>query len=187
MKYNNKNIELKVMENVSQLIFDKGIKGWNMDELSRKSGLAKNTLYRIISSKEDIVNKVLISHIKRNQSKLVEIMETETDYITALQKIIKKFPELMNSIYTESVLEIFNEYPNIELSVRAHRDELTQSIIEFIQKGAAQGKLRQDIDAEFLFELLQSVVLGYIRRGYKGEKITAKLSLAFDYLLNGVI
>jgi len=186
MKYNDKNIEQKVLSNVSELLYEKGVKGWNMDQLSLRSGLAKNTLYRIIGSKEDVICKVVINHIKITHIQLARIMETEKDYLLALGKIVNQFPKLMNPMYFEYIQGIFDEYPKVETIVIERRNELTQNLISFIKTGIEEKKLRQNINPESLVELLQSIVISYIRLGYKGSEMTEKLSEALDYIVNGI-
>lgn len=186
MKFNDKNIENRILTQVSQLIFEKGVKGWNMDQLSEKAGLAKNTLYRIIGKKEDLIKRVVIDYIRQVQKQLTPILSNKDDYIDSLQRLIRIFPELLDSFYTDHMKTIFLEYPSIELAVLEHKDEITASIIRFIAWGVEQQKLKADLNPEALFELLQAIVMQYSKYGYDKLTIQERLETAFGYIINGI-
>lgn len=186
MKYNDKEIEQRVFEQVSDLLHKKGIRGWNMDRLSEQSGLAKNTLYKIIGSKEDVIEKVVLQQIHHIQSRLVAVMQSEDDYLSALECVITLFPELINTFYAEHMQEIFNEYPRIEKSVRRHRDEMTSNIIGFMRKGVGCGVLREDLNPIIVFDFFQAVVMHSMKSGLKRQEISEHIAVSFRYLLDGI-
>src|ERR1035437_3093749 len=47
-----------MLEQIKELFFEFGIKNLNMDEISRKLGISKKTLYRYVKSKEDLIEKL---------------------------------------------------------------------------------------------------------------------------------
>ena len=51
-KKNDKNIHDNILTVAERLLLAYGIKGWNMDSVAQEAGIAKNTLYKIIDSKE---------------------------------------------------------------------------------------------------------------------------------------
>lgn len=186
MKYNDKNIQVRILEQVSQLIFEKGVKGWNMDLLAEKSGLAKNTLYKVIGKKEDVIEKVVLEYINRIQRKLIPIITSGNEYMESLEELVKLFPELLDGFYTEHMQAIFLEYPSIECSVIKHRDEMTDSIISFFNRGKTQGLLKKELEPEILFGLLQSAVMHYSRLKLNSGELKEKLGTAFMYIIYGI-
>jgi len=186
MKYNDINIQNRILEQVNRLIFEKGVKGWNMDQLAELSGLAKNTLYRVIGKKEDVIEKVVLQYIHRIQTQLVPIISSDKDYMVSLGKLMSLFPELLDGFYTEHMKAIFLEYPSIEQSVFRHRDEITGSIISFFNRGVKEGFLREDLEAEVLFSTLQSIVMGHSRLSQDKEQMKHQLEEAFNYIVFGI-
>ena len=186
MKFNDVNIEQRILDKTTDLILRRGIKGWNMDQLSQEVGLAKNTLYKIIGSKEVLIEKIIIENIRRVQKQIANVIVNEKDPLVALEKVVILFPNLLNSDCTDSMQEIFIEYPAIEKSVQRHQDEITENIINFIDKCIQEGIIRGDITKEFMFEMLKALVLHFIKNGVKGEEMSRELALAFNCLMNGV-
>lgn len=157
-----------------------------MDQLANQAGLAKNTLYRIVGSKEALIQKVIIVYINNVQRRMSELIIKESDYLTAFEKVITMFPEMLNNFYTDSIQEIFLEYPSVEKTVRNHQDNMTMNIIAFIKMGIEKDVFREDVQPEFIFEVLQGTLLHFIKKGYKGEVLSEKLTIAFNCFFQGI-
>lgn len=186
MKANDSRVEQRIFQKTAELISRKGIKGWNMDQLAEASGLAKNTLYKMIGSKENLLQRVTLEHIKDVQSKLSEIIEDNRDYLSALEAVVSIFPDLLNGNSTEQIREIFLEYPDIENCVRSHQDDSTKILLDFIQKGIDNGVLSDSLDAMQVFETLQAIVLFYMKKNLSAEERSARISTSIGYLLRGI-
>lgn len=187
MKANDLRVEQRIVQKTAELISHKGIKGWNMDKLAEATGLAKNTLYKIIGSKENLLRRVTIGYIHDVQNKLSEILDINEEYFTVLKKAISIFPELINRDYANHMHEIFLEYPEIELLVRSHQDDMTRNILDFIQKGIDIGVLKGTLDTMQVFETLQAIVLFYMKEELSSEEKSARISNSIQYLLQGIM
>lgn len=187
MKTNDLRVEQRIFQKTAELISQKGIKGWNMDQLAEATGLAKNTLYKIIGSKENLLQRVTHGYINDVQNKLSEIMANNEDYLTAFKKAIYIFPDLINGYYADHMHEIFLEYPEIEICVRSHQDDVTRHIIDFIQKGIDIGVLNSTLDTMQVFETLQAIVLYYMKKELSSKEKSARISNSIRYLLQGIM
>ena len=47
-----------MLDQINELFFEFGLKILNMDDISRKLGISKKTLYRYVKSKEDLIAKL---------------------------------------------------------------------------------------------------------------------------------
>lgn len=185
-KYTDPAIELAVLARTGELLVEKGVNSWNVDELARRTGLAKNTLYRIIGSKEKIIRKTVLQNIHSVQKDILGIMEEGRDYHEVFMKVVHTFPLLINNALTGRMKDVFLEYPSIESAVKGHYDHITESIISFFRKGMKVGALREDLDPENLFEMLQIFILGFIKKGFTGKELTEKIGNTLIYLSEGV-
>jgi len=186
MKVHDKVIEERILERTAVLINRLGLKGWSMDILAADVGIAKNTLYKIIKSKEELVERVARRNIRSVQLRLAEIVEEEGDYLDVLKNLINEFPLLLKGVSADSMRQMFLEYPAVEKAVRLHQDELTDRIIGFIGKGIEAGLLRGDVTAEFIFDLLRAIVIFQIGSGAVGDELSKRVELSFDCLLFGL-
>jgi AcrR family transcriptional regulator len=186
MKVTEEGIRERVHEKTMELLDRRGLKGWNMDRLAADAGLAKNTLYKIIGSKEDLIREILLGFIRGVQTRLVEIIERGDDYEGTLEALLMEFPRLLYGVRPDLIREIFLEYPVTQKAVREHQDEITRSILKFIREGIEKGILRGDITPDFIFELLQAVVLYYIGSGRGSDEVAERIRLSFTCILGGV-
>ena len=77
---------LELIEPIKQLFYAYGLKNLNMDELSRRLGISKKTLYTFVKNKEDLVEKIFLSE----DSRLMQISEKIDKYpINAIEKLLK--------------------------------------------------------------------------------------------------
>ncbi|SHJ76747.1 transcriptional regulator, TetR family [Anaerocolumna jejuensis DSM 15929] len=187
MKFNDKQSEIRVLEKTAELLSRRGIRGWNMDELAAEAGLAKNTLYRIIGSKEKLIERVVLEYCHRGLSRMIEIIDHGEDYMQTMETIAAEFPEHMNRLYADFLYEVLMEYPNLEKAVRSHRDELTMEITEFIRRGIEEGYLKKDIQPESVFEYLQAIILFFVKSGLKGKELSEKIHGGFNCLIYGIV
>jgi len=187
IKYDDENIRKQILRHVGEIIFTKGTKGWNMDDLSARVGLAKNTLYRIIGSKEEIIEESVLKHINDVQIKLSSIFQLNEEYIVRLKQAADIFPDLLNAVYSESFACVFNDFPSIEINVINRRKEINKNVIDFIKEGILNKELKNNINAEIVFEAFQAIVIYYLKSDYEPHEKKTRISDAIELILNGLI
>ncbi len=185
-KSQNSEIQTLVLEKAAGLIASRGPKGWSTAELAKKCGLAKNTLYKIIGSKEQLVEKVVLEQIDATTTILRHIIESSDGYQSAARRMLKEGPPFLARRPRVTFAEIFLEYPAIEGKALAHQKKAAAAIIEFIRQGQAEGHIRSDIEPEFIYNLHQGVTDHYVRSGLTGESLSEVLTKAFTCLREGI-
>ena len=72
-------IESRVFDTTKEMLVKHGVRGWNMDDLSKECGVSKRTLYKIIGNKEDLLYKCLESNfVKEIESRRSFLSGAET-------------------------------------------------------------------------------------------------------------
>ena len=188
MKVRNADIQNMVLEQTRQMIVARGLKGWNMVDLAKQSGLAKQTLYRIIGSKEKVIERVVLSQMEKTFGYLNLIVAESSDFREFATRFIKEAPGFLAMVPRITLPEIYLEYPAIEKKATEFQIEITRPMLDFFHKAIAEGYIRDDITAEFLFDLARGGMLEhYIRSGLTGEKLQEALGLAFKCLYEGTM
>jgi len=75
-----------MLEQIKELFFEFGIKNLNMDDISRKLGISKKTLYRFVKSKEDMIEK-LFEYEQQKWEKSTAIIGNQD--VNAIEKLFK--------------------------------------------------------------------------------------------------
>ncbi|MGM0437580.1 MAG: TetR/AcrR family transcriptional regulator [Bacillota bacterium] len=184
-KANNKNIRAKIYKKASQYLFNYGLKGWNMDQLAAETGMAKNTLYKIIGYKEDMVKEIYLKNIKSIEKNLKIIINKEEKYF---DKFFELDTIIINLVrYTESrqAREVFLEYPEVENEVRKIKERINKKIMEFLKLGIKNKYLKNNKEADFYFDLILSFGFYYVKeKNIQNEKELFRKSL--ENLINGI-
>ncbi|MFH1138167.1 MAG: TetR/AcrR family transcriptional regulator [Pseudomonadota bacterium] len=185
-KTQNPNIRDMVLAKAAGLIARRGPKGWSAADLAKECGLAKNTLYKIIGSKEQLVETIVLDQIEATTGLLTAIIQRENDYRSAVRRMIHDGPSFLSERPRVAFPEIFLEFPSIESKARARQKRAAAAIIEFIEHGQGNGDIRKDMAPEFLYDLVRGIVEHYTRSGLEGEPLAEALRGAFTCLSEGV-
>jgi AcrR family transcriptional regulator len=184
MKVCNEVIRKRIIQTTCDLLRKTGLKGWNMDLLAHETGLAKNTLYKIIGSKEMLLEQVVISKMIQDLEHIDMIIQEEKDYMTAVNKMIEKFIDLTKN--NNFIPRIYIEYPSIEMKIKSKQSEIIASIFRFIRNGMDMDLVRDDLAPEFIYDLIEGTAMHYFRMGLTGSDFEKAFQCAMDCLVNGL-
>ena len=186
MKACNADIKERIVQTTCELLRRHGLKGWNMDVLAHEASLAKNTLYKIIGSKENLLEQAILSKMRQDLHQIRQIIKEEKDYATAVNRMTDKFADLTKNNFDTVIPSIYREYPTIEKRVKASQREITAFIIDFIQDGIAMGLIRDDMTPEFILDLIEGIILHYFQSSLSGAEFKKAFRCAMDCLINGL-
>jgi AcrR family transcriptional regulator len=179
-------IQELVLRKAAGLIAQRGPKGWSTAELARVCGLAKNTLYKIIGSKEQLIETVVLGQIDATTRVLKTMIQQEDGYRSAARRMLDEGPSFLAERPRVTFPEIFLEYPAIARRALRHQEKSGAEIIEFVRFGQKNGDIRDDMPPEFLYDLVRGIVEHYTRCGLEGDALAHALRRAFICLREGV-
>jgi AcrR family transcriptional regulator len=186
MKVNNPDIKSLILRKAAELISSRGVKGLTMAELARLTGLAKTTLFKIVESKGKLLEMVVLSQMEMSISLLTTAIHEEGEYRPAARRMLKDHPAFLADSFRIPFAEVFLEYPVLEKKVGEARKKSTAVILDFIRKGQDEGHIRNDVSAEFLFDLSRAIVDHYTASGLQGNALKDALTTAFRCLREGM-
>lgn len=129
-----------------KLIQTYGAKGWTMDMVCQEANLAKDTLYRTIDSKHQLVNDVIKTLLEKHAKNISDLTQLDKDFFEIFTLLCQKLGEFLNMLGTPQIKSLFKEYPNIEKNIRHYTDQFDQSIASYLNKGIRLGKIKADTD-----------------------------------------
>ncbi len=179
-------IQALVLEKAAGLIAARGPRGWSTAELARSCGLAKNTLYKIIVSKQELIEKIVLDQIDATTGLLGQIIRASDGYRETALRMLAEAPSFLARRPRVTFPEIFLEYPEIERKALDHQDRAAARIIDFIRRGQAGGHIRGDMEPEFIYNLVQGVIDHYVRSGLTGRELADSLTNALTCLREGI-
>mgnify|MGYP001413914158 FL=1 len=185
MVYKNDQIPDNIVRAANTLIFTRGIKGWNMDDCAGEAGITKRTLYQYIESKEKLIEFILLNFITETQKTITAELSSCKDFYTGFKKIQELFPSLIIKMDALILRSIFLTYPNIEKKASDAKKDLTAGLISFLEQGKNDGYIRKELNAETILEILQALVLYYIKND--PENLKHKITDSFNAVVCGFL
>ncbi len=141
----------KILELSHDLFNQRGVKSVTMDDIARKAGISKKTLYEQFDSKSLLVYECLSAHIQDIDNQLSEIAKDSTDALEAMVSSISIMEENISNLYPGILAELYKYYPDSFAQLEAFRIEI---LIPWIGKTIKRGKIEdlfiKDIDENLI-------------------------------------
>ena len=143
-------VKEKILETSLMLFFKYGIKGVTMDDIAKEMGISKKTIYRFYKEKDEIVNQLSQTELKKNQLMLEEIHKQAKDPIHEVilisQYLQKMFSEI-NPVFFHDLHKQFSTA--LSDFTKFKRECMLNNLIRNIKEGVSLGLYRSDLDIEF--------------------------------------
>jgi TetR/AcrR family transcriptional regulator, cholesterol catabolism regulator len=141
----------ELVEPIKELFYAYGLKNLSMDELSRKLGISKKTLYTFVKNKEELVEKVFLY-----EESLVVRMSEKLDQqsINAIEKLLKISQMVhgeMKRINPMIRFEMEKYYPKtFEKYMEKKRGFIFEGMKSNIRQGISEKLYRDDINIDLV-------------------------------------
>jgi AcrR family transcriptional regulator len=128
-----------------------GFKTITMDDLARKAGISKKTLYQHFASKSEAVEAAMKWHGERLDALLLEQMANAENAVEGMVRVNAILANMYRQINPIALLELERFFPS---AWQRFREKLmTKDIAKIrdnIVRGMAEGLYRADMDADLL-------------------------------------
>jgi AcrR family transcriptional regulator len=131
-----------------------------MDDLAEELGVSKKTLYAHFPGKFDLLEAVLADKLAGVEATLKEITRTRLGHFPAtLRELLAGTQRELDEIKPPFVRDMRQKAPDIFKLVERRRAALIQRYIgKFFVDGQQAGKVRKDVPAKLIIEILLAMV-----------------------------
>lgn len=144
----------EILEAVTELFGQYGVKNLTMDEISRHLGISKKTLYQYFKDKKELVHQCLTHRISNNQERYKEAMKNCSNAIDCLMMMNKMVSEELGQIQPMVIFELKRYYPEAFEVLSCHKGQFIYGCIEEnIKWGMEEGLYRDNLDPAFISDL----------------------------------
>ena len=182
--------KIEVQERVTnvamEMIMKFGLRGLNMVELAKESGLAKATLYKIIGTKEELIRQIAFRIFEVNFIKLLEPFRSVDDPVRATQEFLDNYFDYAIQAQKILVQQIYKEYPLIEKEIDHKFKVETEIVTKRYKEWQKEGLIRSDINVDYCIDALQHLNEFYVVEQYSEEETIARLRESFTCFLRGM-
>jgi len=163
-----------ILEKTIELFSEFGIRSLNMDDISRSLGISKKTLYQVVKSKEDLIEKLFYFDDYKMEIQFARIKTENLNAIELLIQVSLIVSDEMGKLDPKIKFELKKYYEPIfnEFMVRK-QNQIFSMISKNLEKGIAEGVYRNDLNIELVAGLyVRNLVLMHNKDFCMVENIT---------------
>jgi len=141
----------KILSVSVELFRQYGFKAITMDDIARRAGISKKTLYQHFANKQEVVNESVLwykSHMTQNCDNLIHDSENA---IEAMVRILAYMDTMYKQINPMAMFEMQRYFPE---AYETFREQLQAKDVgmmrENIQRGIEEGLYREDVNADLM-------------------------------------
>ncbi len=144
----------ELLQKITKLYFQYGIRSVTMDDLAREMGMSKKTLYVHFKDKDDVVDKVLMHHLQNHRCNMAFLEMKNKNAIDQLLNISKFLIEHVQKVNPTVNYDLMKYYPATWQKVIAYKNESVNNYIKAnILKGIEEGLFRDDFNVEIIAKI----------------------------------
>ena len=134
---------LDILTTTLELFNDKGL-DFTMDDIAQSMHIAKKTIYRFFSSKEDLLIALLDYGFENIQKEKQNILTSDDSIAKRLEQAMIAMPKQYAKIDFRMLVSLKDIYPQVYIRLNEHLENDWEPIIKLINEG-----IRQIITATF--------------------------------------
>lgn len=141
----------KIKAAASDLFRQYGFKTITMDDVARKAGISKKTLYQHFANKNEVVMES-VAWLKASISEACNAHLTQSENaIEGMVRVMAMFDDINRKMNPLAIFEMERFFPNCYKMFKTcmERDDVLR-IKENLERGMREGLYREDINAAFL-------------------------------------
>lgn len=140
----------------------------SMSDIAKAAGVGRVTVYGHFSSREQLIESVLIRTIDRSEAELAGV-DLDGDPVAALDRLVRSSWRIVDSFHR--LLGAAEESLSND-RILAHHAEPMARVQALIERGQREGVMRRDLPPEWLstcFHALLHAAAGELRAGHLAE------------------
>ncbi|MCM3340860.1 TetR/AcrR family transcriptional regulator [Paenibacillus sp. MER TA 81-3] len=179
----------RIMKAFMEELQDKGIK-FTMDDLARRLGISKRTLYEHFSSKAEVLDTIIEQTLQEGDAKTNEIIEDKSlslmDKMKAVMTVLPNHFELYDIRILEQMKRVYPEqWVKIDEALKDDWDTLRV----LIEQGMEEGTIRRQNAAFIMKVILDAVNSTLDQRFFAQQNISLPeaLEAIADVIMYGLV
>ena len=189
----NKELPLKfrpILEHARFRIMQSGIRTFTIEKLASDLKVSKKTIYKILPSKEEFVEAVLLYHFEELFSKVQQLPDHPEDplrYISLTLDIILRQISLMTAA---TMYEIKLYYPQVWRQLEDFQSAVVKNLLNGFKKARQMGLIRKELKLDFVTGLIMRIVQSVFQPEFfinYSYTISEMVRMFIDLIMNGMM
>ncbi|MFZ1748834.1 MAG: TetR/AcrR family transcriptional regulator [Saprospiraceae bacterium] len=130
-----------------ELFLKYGIKSVSMDDISKKLGISKKTIYGCVDTKENLIIDIIEKHIHRDQTDILKILKSSEDAVAEMVNITRHVLIFLRKMTPSLIYDLKKYHPHAWHKMEtSHIEFIQQTIFTNLVRGQKEGLYRNDFD-----------------------------------------
>ena len=153
----NNDVKQRILSESMLLMFNHGIKVMTMDELAKRIGVSKRTIYEHFEDKDTLLTAVLRESKKQNKKQAEKSLKEKPNVIHVFHQYMTNYENNYFSKLASVVDEIKRYHPAVyQKEIVAEFGNKLIELKKIFQLGIDQGVFRKDLNIDIAASLFQS-------------------------------
>ncbi|WKV11342.1 TetR/AcrR family transcriptional regulator [Marivirga harenae] len=183
--------EKNILEGAKSLFMQFGLKSITMDDIARKVGVSKKTIYQFFSDKNSIVFKSVHEHFSDHRQEIENVLDNSKNSIEAMYRISKCMKGQVEAINPTVLYDLQRYFPKAHKRFLEFKNTfIKERMMGILEDGVKSGYFRQEINPEILIiQRIEQVQLAFNNDIYPRDKFDFKEihEQLFDHFLHGIL
>ncbi len=164
----------KILLEAEKLFWKYGVRTITLDDITRRLGISKKTIYQHFPDKEEIVYQVVVRRMALDQTELDCLNERSENPVTQMFILTGAFKEHAGEMNPSVVMDVQRYYPKAWSVILEHKENyILAGIKDNLQRGVMQGYYRPDIDIDVMARLRTELVqIGFDDRIFPTDRLS---------------
>lgn len=136
----------RLLDGITKLMIDKGLKSLTMDSVAASLGMSKRTLYEIFDSKQHMFQEVLKYEHDSHIRNCAEIFRTSDNTMEAMLRIYINQRNIMAKVNPSFFRDMDHAFSEIRDLYEHTEDDRHRKFIEIFNLGVSEGVFRKDVN-----------------------------------------
>ncbi len=137
-----------------ELFLKYGIKSVSMDDISKKLGISKKTIYTFVANKESLISDIVTRHVESDEKEILKIKETSKDAIDEMVNISQHVLSFLCDMTPSLVFDLKKYHPELWHKIEnQHFLFIENTIRNNLIRGQKEGLYRKNFDANIVSKL----------------------------------
>jgi AcrR family transcriptional regulator len=162
-----------ILDATRELLAENGVHGLTIESVAARTGLAKTTIYRRYSSKDELALAVLVDMVARAAA-VPDRGNTRAELVASIDRTVKNLRSTLMGPVMQGLVSDLAANPELAQAFRQRVvGRRLAEVRRIVERGIARGDLRPDTDPELVNDLLLGPV--YYRLFLSGAPLDGKL------------
>lgn len=148
------NVKDSLLNAAFELFLKYGIKSVSMDDISRKLGISKKTIYGCIANKESLISDIVENHLESDEREILKIQSRSSDAIEEMVNISQHILTFLCDMTPSLVFDLKKYHPELWNRIeKQHFKFIENTIHNNLVRGQKEGLYRTNFDAKIVSKL----------------------------------